>query len=209
MVDRFCNYLTGRIRVKMPEIDDERAEIIQYGLQLLIGELPKFFIMLGIAWILGVVKLTIICFFIMLPYRMSSGGFHLKTHIGCIIGTSLMYIGNAYLSQFFHIDIIGKIIISIALWIISIIMIFKYAPADTEDVPIISKSERRKKRVSSYVVVTIMLVIGCFINIDILSNMIIIGVLLQTFSISRFAYNITNNKYGHEVYLENEDLNAN
>ena len=85
MIDKFCEYLTNKIRKEMPEIDDEKAEVITYGLQLMIGELPKFFIMAIIAWVLGVFKWTLICFLIMLPYRMYSGGFHLKTHIGCII----------------------------------------------------------------------------------------------------------------------------
>ncbi len=85
MIDKFCDYLTDKIRKDNPDIDDERAEVIQYGLKLLIGEFPKFFIMAAIAWCLGILKWTVICFFLMLPYRMNSGGFHLKTHIGCII----------------------------------------------------------------------------------------------------------------------------
>lgn len=69
----------------MPDVDDERAEIISYGLQLLFGEIPKLFIMVGIACVLGIFEWTLITFALMLPYRMYSGGFHLKTHIGCII----------------------------------------------------------------------------------------------------------------------------
>ena len=44
MVDKICTYLTNRIRKEMPEIDDERAEIIMYGLQNIIGEIPKIFL---------------------------------------------------------------------------------------------------------------------------------------------------------------------
>ena len=76
----------------------------------------------------------------------------------------------------------------------------KYAPADTENVPIISKKERNKKRVLSYITLTISLVIAMFIQDSTISNIIIIGMLLQSISISRFAYNITKNKYGYEVY---------
>lgn len=85
MIDKFCEYLTNKIRKENPEIDDERAEIIKYGLQLMVGEVPKFFIMAAIAWALGIFKWTLVCFALMLPYRKFSGGFHLKTHLGCII----------------------------------------------------------------------------------------------------------------------------
>lgn len=85
MIDGFCEYLTNKIRKERSDVDDEKAEVIKYGLQLMIGEIPKFFIMAAIAGILGILKWTVICFALILPYRMYSGGFHLKTHIGCII----------------------------------------------------------------------------------------------------------------------------
>ena len=43
MIDKICNYLVKKIRKQMPEIDDEKAEVILYGIQLIIGELPKIF----------------------------------------------------------------------------------------------------------------------------------------------------------------------
>ena len=104
MIDKICMFLTNKMRQEMPDIDDERAEIINYGLQNIIGEIPKFFIMLGIAYMLGAFKLSLITFLIMLPYRTFAGGFHLKTHIGCIICTSLMYIGPAVLSKYIILD---------------------------------------------------------------------------------------------------------
>lgn len=202
MIDKFCEYLTNKIRKNMPEVDDERAEVIKYGLQLLVGEVPKIFIMMGIAWALGILKLTLICFCMMLPYRMYSGGFHLKTHLGCIIGTSIMYTGNAFVSQLFVIPVMWKIVVSVILWVFAIIMIYLYAPADTEDVPVIAKRERKKRKVISYVVVSVMLVCGCVVQNAVISNMLIVGVLLQSCSISRLAYRVTRNRFGYEVYYE-------
>ncbi len=206
MIDKFCEYLTNKMRKENSEIDDERAEIIKYGLQLLLGEVPKFFIMAAIAWALGILKLTIICFILMLPYRMFSGGFHLKTHIGCIVGTSLMYTGNAFVSQYIQISLEQKIVFAVLLWIFAWIMIYKYAPADTENVPIISKKERRKKKILSYIMVTITIVAGCLVKNNVISNILLFGVLIQTISITRIAYRLTNNRYGYEVYLENKNV---
>ena len=55
MIDKICKNLTNKIRKKMPEINDERAEIINYGLQNIIGEIPKTFIIFGIAYILRII----------------------------------------------------------------------------------------------------------------------------------------------------------
>ena len=200
MIDKITESLTCKIRKKMPEIDDERAEVINFGLQILIGEIPKIFIMLGIAYLLGVFKLSLITFLIILPYRTFSGGFHLKTHLGCIICTSLMYTGPAFLAKYVNLDGVIKIITIMLLWTFAMIMITLYAPADTENVPILRKSERTQKRVLSYMTLTIALIAAALIDNQIISNIIIIGYLFQTCSITRLAYKITRNKYGHEVY---------
>lgn len=200
MIDKICIFLTNKMRKEMPEIDDERAEIINYGLQNIIGEIPKIFIMLGIAYLLGVFKLALITFLIILPYRTFSGGFHLKTHLGCIVCTSLMYTGPAFISKYIVLEGMPKIITIVLLWIFAMIMITLYAPADTENVPILRKKERMQKRILSYITMTIALVVAGLINNQVLSNIIIIGYLVQTCSITRLAYKITKNKYGHEVY---------
>ena len=60
MIDTICTFLTNRIRKEMPEIDDERAEVINYGLQNIVGEIPKIFLLFIIAYILGMFKRSII-----------------------------------------------------------------------------------------------------------------------------------------------------
>ena len=191
MIDKICKFLTNKMREEMPDIDDERAEIINYGLKNIIGEIPKIFIMLGIAYALGVLKLALETFLIILPYRTFSGGFHLKTHIGCIVCTSLMYIGPAYLAQYIEITGIVKIASIIMIWIFGIIMLTLYAPADTENVPILRKSERKQKQILSYITLTIALIVAGIIKNEIISNIIIIGYFIQTCTITRLAYKIT------------------
>ena len=207
MVDEICNRLTLRIKKEIPDVDDERAEVINYGLQLLIGEIPKTLIIIGIAWILGVLDLTILALILMLPYRTASGGVHLKTHIGCIVATSVFYIGNAVLSKYIVLEKIVQYIITGAIWVFSMIMIKLYAPADTEAVPILRKKERKIKKILSYITMSVSLIIALLINNTIISNILIFGTLFQTLTITRFMYKITGNKYGYEEYAKNESKN--
>lgn len=201
MIENICNKLTLRIRKEMPEVDDERAEVINYGLQLVIGEVPKTFVLLIIAYICGVLELSIIALLMITPYRLTSGGVHLKTHIGCIIGTSLFYVGSSLLSKYIVIEAlyIKYILIGIT-WIFSMIMIKLYAPADTENVPILSKKIRKQKQIMSYACLFIGLIISTVVKNNTVSNIIIFGYIVQTFMITKLAYKITNNKYGYEVY---------
>ena len=52
MIEKICNYLTRKIQKEMPEVNEERAEAINYGLQLIIGEIPKIAIIFLLAYIL-------------------------------------------------------------------------------------------------------------------------------------------------------------
>lgn len=206
MIEKLCNKLTRKIQNKMPEVDDERAEVINYGLQLVIGEIPKTFALLTIAYAFGVLKLSILALLFIMPYKTFSGGVHLKTHIGCIVATSLFYVGNALLSKNIVIEpLYIKYIIIALVWIFSMIMIKLYAPADTENVPILRKKDRDLKRKLSYITMTLTLVIAIFITNSTISNLLIFGTLMQTISITRFIYKLTNNKYGYEEYIKNKE----
>lgn len=204
MIDKICLFLTNKIREEMPEVDDERAEIIDYGLHLLIGELPKTFIILGIAYLLGIFKLTLLTVILLLPYRAVSGGFHLKTHIGCIVGTALIYCGIAKISCYIiFYNQIFKIIIALSVWIFGMIMVHLYAPADTENVPILSKKERKQKKILSYIFLSVGILVACIIPNKEIANILIFGNLIQSITITKLAYKLTKNKYGYEVYNEN------
>lgn len=205
MIDKICGKIMKQIRAKMPEVDDERAEVIQFGLELLIGEIPKTFVFLLIAWILGIFKYSVIALIIMLPYRIFSGGVHLKTHIGCMIGTTVFYCGNAYISKFINFpNFTSRLIFSIIVLIFSFIMITLYAPADTENVPILRKKDRQVKKICSYITVIVMTIISFFIKDKIISNIIIIGILLQSVMISKIAYNIFKVKFGYLEYIKTQ-----
>ena len=191
MIDKITEFLTNKIRKEMPEVDDERAEVINYGLQILLGEVPKFFIMLFIAYALGLLKLSLITFFIIMPYRMFSGGFHLHTHIGCIISTCTFYCGVALLSKTIVLDSIAKYVLVATITVFGIIMI---------DVPILSSKIRKQKQILSYVTFIIGLILALFIKDNVICNIIIFGYFVQTCMITRLAYKLTKNKYGYEVY---------
>lgn len=201
MVDKICNYLTNKIKNRVTDVNDEKGEIINYGLHLLIGEIPKTFIFIAIATILGVLKEFFITVIVIFPYRAVSGGFHLKTHFGCILCTSFCYCGIPYVSKVINFTEPVKLSLIILTWIFGMIMCKLYAPADTENVPILRKNDRKINRILSYIILTITLSIGLLIKNNTISNIIILGMLIQSMMITRIAYKITNNKYGHEVYI--------
>lgn len=206
MIEKICNSILIKMREKMPDITDEKAETILYGLQLLIGEMPKMFLLFGLSFLLGIGWYMVFAYIAVVPYKAVSGGFHLHSHLGCIVSTIAFFYGNILISKFLVLDNIQKYILIGLSLVFGILMISMYAPADTEEVPIISKKERKTKKILSYVMLTLTLVVALFVPDKMMSNILIIGSIFQSISISRLAYKITKNKYGHEVYekqLEN------
>ncbi len=203
MINQICESLTNRIRQEMPEIDDEKAEVIRYGLELIIGEIPKIVLLFVIAIILKIGWLVVFAYFTMLPYKIVAGGFHLKTNIGCTIGTLTIYYGNVLISKYITwTPIYMKYIMILVIFIFSIIMISLYAPADTVNLPILTKKERKTKKILSYIFATITLVASIVIKDNTLSNILLLNVIVESICISRVAYKLTKNEYGYESYLK-------
>jgi len=206
MIEKICNYLTRKIKEKTHDMDFEKEEIINYGLQIIVGEIPKTIALIVIAIACGVLKLSLLALILMVPYRMVSGGVHLKSHIACIVSTTCFYTGNALISKSVIIPIQYKICLVIFIWIFSVVAIKKYAPADTEEVPILREKERKIKKNFSYIIMTITLILSVVIRNQIISNLLIFGTLMQTIMITRFIYKISNCKYGYEEYKKANNI---
>lgn len=206
MIDKICESLLKKIRKESPEITDEKAEVIFYGLQLIIGEVPKIILLFLVAIIFKIGWLVIFAYITMLPYKTVAGGFHLKTNIGCLIGTFVVYYGNVLLSQLIVFQNETKYILSLTIFILSLIMIHFYAPADTVNLPILRKKERKTKKILSYIFATTTIVVALIIKDSTLSNILIFNVLIETICISRIAYKITKNEYGYQTYIKQETI---
>ena len=207
MIDKFCDYITKKIKENSPEMDEEKELVIDFGVRLIFGELPKILILFLIGFILGIGWYTLLAFLLLCPYRSFTGGFHLKTHLGCMICTILLYCGPVILAKYTNItpDYVKYIVIAI-IGIISSILINIYAPADTENVPILSKKDRKRKKILAYISLIILILISIFVQDKVISQMLIYGIVFQTLTITRIAYKITNNKYGYEEYLKTESI---
>lgn len=200
MLNKICTFLTNKIRKNLPDVDEERAEVINFGLQNIIGEFPKIILVFVIAYILGIFKWTLFTFIALFIYKGASGGVHLKTHLGCILLTTAFYCLIPFISQYFELVGIAKYITILCVWILGIIMIKMYAPADTEAIPILETKVRKKKQIVSYISFTIGLLIALISNNQMIVNILILANFIQTLTITRIAYRLTNSKYGYEVY---------
>ena len=53
MIDKFCDLITEKIKSNVTDIDEERELIINFGVRLIFGELPKILILFIIGFLLS------------------------------------------------------------------------------------------------------------------------------------------------------------
>lgn len=203
MIDKFCNWLTEKIKGKMPEIDEEKELVINFGVRILFGEVPKILALFILGFLLQIGWYSLLMYFLIAPYRTFTGGFHLKTHWGCMITSTTLYIVPILIAKYIVIpqEYLMYIMVGV-IGTLSSIFIFRYAPADTENIPILSKKERKAKRIKSYISLVILLAIIIFTPDKIISYMLLYGIFLQDLTLTPIAYKLTKNKYSYEVYTE-------
>ena len=79
-------------------------------------------------------------------YKAFSGGFHAKTHFGCIVSTNVFYIGCALLAKYLVIPEPIRLGVIAVTWIVGIILVTKYAPADTENFQFCERKNESKEK---------------------------------------------------------------
>ena len=136
MKKKFLNSSMNAIKKYYPEYDEEKLEIIEYGLEGIYLTVTKLIIIYSLAYFLDILLET---FLVSLTYnliRFTAFGMHAKKSWHCLIISSTMFIGGVYICEYVFIPFILKVILAL----ICIILVFKFAPADTEKRPIINKN---------------------------------------------------------------------
>ena len=72
MIDKFCDLITEKIKSKVTDIDEERELIINFGVRLIFGELPKILILFIIGFLLSMGWQTLLLFFLIIPRNLHS-----------------------------------------------------------------------------------------------------------------------------------------
>jgi len=195
MLDELGAKVSDCVSETLEGVTPTQKEIIQYTIVQLLGELGKMAIMIGIALYFGIAHLLLIAIFSMAIYRVPAGGVHSKSHIACFLTSSILFFGNVILSSVIDVPYLDLIYGGIFLF--NSVVIYFFAPADTEMKPVVSKTQRRNLRIASFVCMVITILIGRFVITDlVIRNIFIFGTMIQSITMLPFMYRIMNTKYG-------------
>jgi len=191
MKEKILNYCMNSIKKKYPEYDQDKLEIIAYGLEGFYLTFTKIFLIVGLAIILGKLKNVIILLAFYNMIRFFAFGLHAKKSLHCLIMSTSLFIGGVYLCDYVTVPLIIKTIMAI----VCMIFLSKYAPADTEKRPLINKKRRKKYKILSILTAGIFAILIVIFNEKVISNYLLLGMIEATLMILPISYKILDLPY--------------
>lgn len=184
MKKRFLKKIKIDIEKQYPNYSKEKIEEIMYGIEGIYLTITKTIIICLLALILGILKELIVLLIAFNFIRLFAFGMHANKSWICLIFSSTLFLGGAYLCKIITIpNITCFILYAVVLIIISI-----YSPADTVKRPLIKKKRRIKFKILSIITVLVYFVITILIKNNLIINSLIIGLLIECILILPITY---------------------
>lgn len=186
MKEKFLESSIKRIRRKYPEYDDEKIEVISYGLEALYITITKTIVIFGVAILLGVVKEVL---WIMLFYniiRTTAFGMHAKKSSHCYIISGVLFIGAAVLCKYVSISGYVKMLVSL----VSFVTILAYAPADTYKRPLLNERKRKIYKALSIISSLVYLILIVLFKDAMISTYLTVGLFDASLMIHPLTYRV-------------------
>ena len=198
MKKKILNHCIKIVKDKYPEYDEDKLEVISYGLESIYLTFTKIIIIFILAIILNIWKEVLLLLVFYNLIRVSAFGMHAKKSIHCLIISLTLFIGGVYLCKYLVIPLILKVIFSI----ICIVLIAKYAPADTEKRPIINKKLRKKYKIISVIISGMFAIAIVLLSDKNISNYLLLGMIEATIMLLPITYKVFDLPYdNYKKYL--------
>lgn len=185
------SYIVDNMLYKDEDIDSDQREIMMFGVTRVLEDTPKYVLIFVISILLGILKEVGIVLLIATIYKTFLGGAHARTNITCFIFSSIFFITPALISKYIQLNdmvfYIGLVLVNL----FSLYVILKYAPSDTEEVPVLNKNKRKTMKILaiiSQIIIDISLVL--FIKNNVIRQIILITMLYSNFTATNIAYKI-------------------
>jgi accessory gene regulator B len=192
MVEKMCDAFSREIMHHVPDVDSNKAEAISFGLQATVSLIINTISLTLIAYFLNILEAWII---LMIPYvslRTFAGGYHLKSRITCWVTGVLSLMGATLFASMFY----APTWLIITIYLFSAVVLFLYAPADTESLPFLSHRLKRKLFVASFCILFFCAWITWALDSSFFRTLIAYGILLESIMLLPLCYKISGCKRG-------------
>lgn len=201
MKKRFLNKMRSSISKQYPNYNNDKLDEIMYGVEGIYLTITKCIVIFTIALILGIFKELLLLLLAFNFIRLFAFGMHASKSSICLIFSSALFIGGAYLCK----TIVLPTTLIYILYLVVLIIMILYSPSDTVKRPLIRKNRRLKFKILSVMVTTTYFITTLLINNNLYINCMIFGLVIECILIIPITYKAFNMPYKNYV---NYGLNA-
>lgn len=184
MKEKILNISINKIKKKYPNYDDDKLEVITYGLEALYITISKTIVIFTIALILGIIKEVFLILIFYNIIRTTAFGMHAKKSSHCYIISTVLFIGMGLICKYIDINLYVKLILAI----ISFITLIIYAPADTYKRPLINERKRKNYKILTIINSLIYIFLIIIFRDKTISNYLLVGILDASLMIHPLTY---------------------
>lgn len=186
MKKRFLNIIRNSIKKQYSNYSEDKLDEIMYGVEGIYLTITKMIIIFIFAFILGVANELLLLLIAFNFVRLFAFGMHADKSWICLLFSGLLFLGGAVLAK----NIVINKPFLYTLYLIVIIIIAIYSPADTVKRPLINKKRRIKFKILSVIMAITYLIITILIKDNTLINILIFGLIIECILILPITYKV-------------------
>lgn len=178
---------------------------MKLGIEIILINISKISVILLLSASLNLFKESLLMLLVFAIIRKSTFGIHAKSSLGCTIISIIMFVLVPYVS--YHIKINNYIVFSI--FVIINILLYKYAPADTENQPLIGKKLRSKLKNEAILTGIFLMLITLIVPYSVVKVLITLAAIFAVLTILPITYNLLKRRYKNYEKYERELVKQN
>lgn len=189
--------VTAAIAEQLTDFSEEKLAEINYGIAIFIANSYKMLIIFLIALLLNVFKYFLIALVSFSLLRSFASGVHAKKEWTCLPASIILFFGIIYLGMNVNLSIYSLNLI----FALCFAAMLKYAPADTEERPIVSTKLLRKLKFLSCIALLFLYAISLYYISTPISSLIAFSALTESAMIIPVTYKLTGALYGTGIKI--------
>ncbi|MBO0454212.1 accessory gene regulator AgrB [Candidatus Enterococcus murrayae] len=201
MTHNFTIFILDKLRAQN-FMTEEEFENVQYSLEILLSNIFKSIQVYLISFLLGLLFETFIMNLAYVLLRWHANGWHAKSSLNCSIFGIVTFVGIPLIFQKTNFTFPAFWILVLSLIILW--CVFRYAPADTEKNPLVSISERRRKKILALITAVSIICVSLFLAGSQISTLLITGLLVEIVMIHPLLYKLNKRSYKNYENYQNQ-----
>lgn len=196
MIEKMSNYILDNFLYRNEKVIGDEREVMLFGITRILEDIPKYTIIFLLACVLNILQYVGIVLAVTIIYKGFIGGAHARTNFGCLISSIIYFILPVYLAKYININIY---LLSAITLLSSLFVIWKIAPADTEEIPILKKEKRNKLKIIGLISVLFIIAFNLLeIENLYIQNIILVTIMFINLCTTKPVYKFYKCKYSYE-----------